>query len=135
VIDLDALLRLSNAQAVTTTAVSTNVIDTKGGDIGAGRPLYLVVQVVEDFADGTSLTVALQDSADNSSFAAVVSGPAILTADLTVGKKVVLGVPPGTRRYLRANYTVSGTMTAGKVTAYITDEYSHAPINDFVQEG
>lgn len=131
-IDLDALLRLSDKQAITTTAASTNVVDTRDNDIGAGRPLYLVLHVVEAFAGGTSLAVALQDSANNSTFADVVVNPAIPLAGLTLGKKVVLGLPPGLRRYLRANYTVSGTFSAGKVTAHITDEYSHAPINDFV---
>lgn len=131
-IDLDALLRLSDKQAITTTAASTNVVDTRDNDIGAGRPLYLVLHVVEAFAGGTSLAVALQDSANNSTFADVVASPAIALANLTLGKKVVLGLPPGLRRYLRANYTVSGTFSAGKVTAHITDEYSHAPINDFV---
>lgn len=130
-IDLDALLRLSDGQAITATAASTNSIDA-GRDIGAGRPLYLVVNVTEEFAGGTSLTVALQDSADGTTFASVVSHAAVLLADLTLGKQIVIGLPPGLRRYLRANYTASGTFTAGKVTAHITDEYSHAPINNFV---
>lgn len=32
-----------------------------------------------------------------------------------------LAMPAGTLRYLRMNYTVAGTATAGQVSAFLTD--------------
>lgn len=126
----------SDAQAVTATAASTNVIDlgktgTVAGegaalprDIGPGVPIPLRVQVVEDFNNLTSLAVALQVSTDEAFTSPVtVEAQTIALASLKAGG--VFGglyhVPRGTNlRYARLNYTVTGTApTTGKVTAGI----------------
>lgn len=119
----DAALRLSANQAVTTTAASTNVIDLGATppDLGGGANVFAVATVSEAFATCTSVKVSLQDSADNSTFADIASGPVIAVADLVVGKDVMLAVPQGHRRYLRLNYTVAGSAaTAGKFNAVLT---------------
>lgn len=128
---LDKLLQLSNAQAVTVTAPSTNVVDagaTKnaniGRDLGAGTPLYLMLNVSTTFtaAGAGTLTATLQDSADNSSWADVASFGTLALAQLVAGMKYWVGLPIPTRRYLRVNYTVAtGPMTAGVVSAHIVD--------------
>ncbi len=126
----DASLLLSNAQAITATAASTNVIDlapiAQGivRDIGKGTQIPLLIQVVEAFNNLTSLTIALQTD-DNSSFssAKTVWSSTVVLADLIAGKVVVPEyVQRGTdERYLRLNYTVTGTApTAGKITAGVT---------------
>lgn len=116
---LDNELTFSNAQAVTATAVSTNVVDLGvDRDIGIGEPVYLAVQVGAAFAGLTSLTVELQTSADNSTWSTLYNSGAIPLADLTAGAQPVrVVVPSRTERYLRVNYTVAGTGTAGTVTA------------------
>lgn len=122
-------------QAITVTAVSTNVIDLGatgtpvGGtvalkrDLGAGGPVPLRMQVTEAFATLTSLNVILQTSDDEafgSGVVVVAQTGAIAAADLTVGKVLAPQyVPQGAnKRYLRLSYTVAGTAaTAGKISA------------------
>jgi len=121
---LDKQLMFSEAQAVTTTTASTNIIDLgPGSDAGAGEPLELMVVVDEAVtADGAAtLTIALQtdDNASFSSATTLASTGAIGKAALTLGSSHFrLEVPEGAERYLRLNYTVAtGPLTAGKFTA------------------
>ncbi len=112
---LDAALLFSDAQVVTVTAASTNVLDMKAADMGNGNPLTIAVAVGKVFAGGTSLVVALQmcDTVGGT-YTNVIATPAILTAALTAGKVIEMGtVPCGTQQFLRINYTVSGTMSGG----------------------
>lgn len=122
----------SNDQAVTATAVSTNVIDTgeKGtptwgsvafaGDIGKGTPIPLEVAITEDFAGLTSLTIAVETGATDA-LGTVLLSQTIALAGLTVGKRLNFKVvPEGVQRFLGLKYTVVGTGTAGKVKAGIS---------------
>ncbi len=132
----DALSLFSEAQAVTSSAPSTNSLDTgvNGTVYGANAPLPrdqgkgykvpLLIQVVEDFAGLTSLTVAVEGD-DSPTFAApktLAATAAIPLADLKAGKQFALDVLPlgSTTRYLRLKYTVTGTASAGKITAGVT---------------
>lgn len=118
---LDQNLILSDAQAVTATAASTNVIDLGvSRDIGPGYEIPLLIQVVEDFNNLTSLTVDVQtDDASNFGTATSLASQTIALASLKAGaKSAIQCIPVGTKRYLRINYTVTGTApTTGKVTA------------------
>lgn len=135
----DKTTLLSDGQAITSTAPSTNVIDLGATgtamfasapqvrDIGKGKQIPLLVQVVEDFAaaGAATLTVSLQvDSVENfASPKTVWTTPALALADLVAGKVIVPEyIPRGTdERYMRLNYTVAtGPMTAGKITAGVT---------------
>jgi len=125
----------SDAQAVTATAASTNIIDTgafgtpHGGnalarDLGKGTPIPFLAQVTVDFATLTSLKFSLQCD-DNSGFSSpkTVVEQTIALADLKAGKQVAFQVLPNdiTERYVRMYYTVAGSnATAGKVTAGVT---------------
>ena len=130
---IDSLLLLSDAQAVTATAASTNVID-----FGApGTPKYSSVALVrdkgksyipitavvtEDFATLTSLTLSIETSADNSTYTTAVSTGVIAAASLKAGYRFSIDkVPVGsTARYMRAYFTAAGSnATAGKVTVAI----------------
>jgi len=132
---LDAQNLFSDAQALTATAVSTNHIDLGDTaqpvlspaalkrDIGGNYDIPLLVQVVEDFADGTSVQVQVQTATENT-FASpkvVASSPAVAVADLKAGYKFPVPVIPfgADQRYMRLNYVVVGTPTAGKITAGI----------------
>jgi hypothetical protein len=121
---------LSDRQAITATARSTNTIDlgpiSPGivRDIGKGKGIPLRVQVVEDFNNLTNLAIALQTD-DNSGFASpkTVWSQTVLLADLKAGKVIVPEyIPRGTdEKFLSLNYTVTGTApTTGRITAGVT---------------
>ncbi|MGX2109045.1 Bbp16 family capsid cement protein [Klebsiella pneumoniae] len=121
---LDKQALFSAAQAITATAASTNVIDTGSNkDVGKYGDIPLLIQVVEGFNNLTSLTVTVQTD-DNSAFssAADVLSMTIPLASLVLGyKSPVITLPMKMERYIRLNYTVTGTApTTGKVTAGIT---------------
>jgi len=125
---------LSDQQAVTATALSTNVIDlgVKGtaygakaafvGDVGLGNKVPFLVQVTEDFDNLTSLKIAIETGSTTSLGTEIVS-QTIVAANLLAGKQFVLDCLPNdiTERYLGVKYTVTGTAPDnGKVTAGIT---------------
>ncbi|CAH1462942.1 Uncharacterised protein [Klebsiella pneumoniae] len=121
---LDQQALFSAAQAITATAASTNVIDTGSNkDVGKYGDIPLLIQVVEGFNNLTSLTVTVQTD-DNSAFssAADVLSMTIPLASLVLGyKSPVITLPMKMERYIRLNYTVTGTApTTGKVSAGIT---------------
>jgi len=123
----DKLLRVSEDQAVTASAVSANTIDLGSSrDIGMGHPVYMVFTVTETFASNTSLTFEVITDSDAAlgSPATIAASAAITVAsgDLAAGSQHVVQIPPVIggkgERYLGAQYTVGGSnATAGKVTA------------------
>ena len=124
----DSLLRVSEDQAVTSTAYSTNTIDLSvARDVGEGTALYLNFALTEAFANGTNLTfeVVTSANANLSSHDVIGSSATIATAALTLGKNIVVRINPDIagkgKRYLGARYVVTGTMNAGKVTADVVE--------------
>lgn len=143
----DKTLKLSDAQAITTTAASTNVIDTKahgtvykaaaalGRDQGKGNKIPFCCQVVETFTAGGAATMVFAlEVDDNDSFSSatvVAQTAAIPVASLTAGYQVFFDYLPRNtnERYIRLNYTVAtGPMTAGKVTAGVVAGMQSAPL-------
>lgn len=122
---LDTRLELSDKQAVTTTAGSTNTVDFKQKTPnlgGAPTRLYAVMTVQETFVGLTSLTLELQDSdQETSGFVAAVAGHAVPLADLKVGFQYVLPLPLKHKRFVRGAYRIAGTATAGKVSLHIVN--------------
>ncbi len=126
----DKTTLLSDAQAITADAASTNVIalgPIAGGvtrDIGKGKPIPLRIQVVEAFTNLTSLAISLQtDSADTFGSPKTVWTQTLLLADLKAGKVIVPEyILRGTdEAYMRLYYDVTGTAPdAGKITAGVT---------------
>ena len=121
---IDAQNLLSDKQAITATAASTNIIDLGATvrNVAVGEPLPLLIQVNEAFNNLTSLAIAIQTD-DNASFssAATVYTTTVLAASLVVGYKVPIKVLPDVKeRYVRVYYTVTGTApSTGKITAAI----------------
>jgi len=112
---------MSDDQAITATAASTNYIDIGAdADIGIGQPVNILVQVTEAFTNLTNLAIAIQTD-DNSSFssATTIYTETIVLANLTAGAKINMRVfPPANERYVRMYYTVTGSApNAGKITA------------------
>jgi len=122
---IDKALQVSDAQAVTSTAPSEDVIDFGQAtpNLGNGaQATYMVVTVDEGATASGDATVqfSVQDSADNSSWADVALTKAIGKADLAAGEQIVIPMPVRLRRYTRLNYTVgTGPLTAGKFSAQI----------------
>ena len=124
----DKLLRVSEDQAITTTAFSTDTIDLgTARDIGEGTALYMNFAVTTALANGTSVKFEVVSSANAnlSSPTVIGSSDAVLTAALTAGKNVVVRINPQIaskgQRYLGARYTVAGTFNAGKITADVVE--------------
>lgn len=112
---------MSDKQALTATAVSTDVIDLDNdNNIGKGIPMAVAVvaSVAADFTTGDeTYKFTVQTSADNLSFTTVTESGAILGSALTAGEKVVLPLGFSNSRYLRMNYTLAGTSPSITVDA------------------
>lgn len=133
---LDRQTMFSDQQAITATAVSTNVYDfgatgTVVGqsaalsyDHGSGGYIPLLIQVTEAFATLTSLTVTVETD-DNEAFSSatiIATTQAIPVATLVAGYVFQLTAIPirSAERFIRLRYTVGGSnATAGKITAAV----------------
>lgn len=119
---MDNTLVFSDGQKITATAASTNKVDQlAAGDAFAA--LWLVVDVKEAFTKLTSLGIAVEtddDAAFGSKKVLATVTPAL--ADLTADANVVkMRLPLGCKRYIRLNYTVTGSAPdAGSVKAFLT---------------
>jgi hypothetical protein len=129
---LDSELQFSIAQVVTATGdtVSTNVYDNGGangqGDNGqTGENLWINALINTTATSGGSATIqaVLQDSADNSTFADVIAGPAVAVASAVAGLSLLQVQPPtGMRRYWRIAWRIgTAVLTAGKFDAYVSN--------------
>ena len=127
---LDAHNLFSDAQAITASAASTNIIDLGAiRDLGVGENLYVVVQFDVAFTDASSnsTVVPTVETDDNASFSSATTGMTLGTfAALTAaGTKLVARLQPGkvNERYMRVYYTVAnGDLTTGSFTAYLTKD-------------
>ena len=117
---LDAQSLFSDAQAITASAASTNVVR-----FGKGEFVFvpLLIQVVESFTALTSLTVKIQTATDSAFTTPVdLASATIASAGLTAGTIIPINyIPSGNLGYIRIYYTVTGSnATAGKITAGVT---------------
>lgn len=122
---LDAQQLFSDAQALTSTAASTNLIDLSSDrNIGIGEPMsvLIVVDVAADDADGNeTYSVAVQTD-DNSSFSSAATLATLtITRGDAAGTRYAFTLPPteSMERYLRLNYTLGGTSPSVTVTAFL----------------
>lgn len=125
----DALHTFSNAQAVTVTALGTDVLDLGvARDLGPGTPLRVAFGVAAAVTAAGAATVTFEivtgvDAAITTPTVIGSSGP-IGKADLTLGRPpIVVIVPPAVvsqlgQRYFGVRYTVgTGPLTAGAFNA------------------
>lgn len=120
------------AQAITATAVSTNVIDTRTQplptlqDTGVGGSmLYLVVCCLQAFNNLTSLTITLEtDTASNMATSPTVHLTfTVPLAALTAGAVIACAPLPSAsfKRFMATRYAVTGTNPGqGSVMAYLS---------------
>lgn len=122
---LDNELMFSKAQAVTSTAASTNVIDlgpTHDAGVTPGElELFVKVDEAATAAGAATVTLSLEtdDNVGFSSATTILTTAAIGKATLVLGYYALrVALPRGCERYLRLSYTVAtGPLTAGKFTA------------------
>jgi hypothetical protein len=129
---LDKQLQFSDAQAVTATAISTNVVDTLPGannpnltqNLGGFQGAFLVVQTSAAFVGGTSIAISLEsDSTANLATSPTIhyNSGAIPIASLGPTFYVAIPLPYGAyEKFLGLRYTVVGTPTQGAFNAFIT---------------
>ncbi|MDA8178298.1 MAG: hypothetical protein M0T69_01985 [Deltaproteobacteria bacterium] len=123
----DAQAQLCSAQAFTVTAISENTYDTgaAGNDIAEGEPLGIGINVTVAAAtndgDETYQFDAVQDADVALGSPTVLASMVVARADLIVGKRVVLPIPPGvkTERYLGLQLTLGGTTPTITIDAFI----------------
>lgn len=137
---MDKQNEFSAAQAVTASAISTNVIDLTLGqsglttiDIANGEPIFLYIQVdtaVTQTGSGTVTFSLESDSTANLATSATVhwTSSAIAKATLVAGYEVArLAIPLGAyERYLGVRYTVSETLLTGAFTAALVKDLQAA---------
>ena len=121
---IDSQLEFSSHQAITATSVSTNIIDLGKREISFGTPVPLMIMVMEDFNNLTSLKVAVETSeTDDMADAVELASATVALANLKEGKILPLNfMPAGNKGFVQLKYTVTGTApTTGKISAHITD--------------
>lgn len=128
--------------AITATATSTNCIDLGVSptlrDLGAGEPIYFVVQVDVTGTGAGTLTISLVSGADVLLQTTPVThylSPAFVGTDMVAGKELVkvrlpisgnlAAVPsaaPNYKRFLGVQYTIASTVGAVKLSAFLTKD-------------
>lgn len=134
---LDLQTKFSDAQAVTVTAISANVLDTRNSgspalvDEGISGPeLWLVAQVAAAFAaaGGATVVITLESSSTPDLATSPVvhyTSPAIPVASMIAGfRALALQLPSDSyKRYVGLRFTVStGPFTAGTINAFMTPD-------------
>ena len=134
---LDKFLEFSDAQAVTATAISTNVVDLYplGGnasrDIGNGENIYLIVRTLAaatDVGSDATLTVTFESSNAEALSASTVhfsTGALAFATFSPAGTELARFKLPGGNylRYLGVRYTVAnGPLTGGTFDAFIVKD-------------
>lgn len=118
---LDAQLLFSDAQPLTATAVSTNIIDLGvQRNIGVGEPMVAIVCADVALAGTTptlSVSVQFDDTAAFSTPTTVGTSKSYST--LALGGKIVVGIPANSdgEQFVRLNYTLGGTTPTATVTS------------------
>lgn len=149
---VDSYLEMADNTAVPTTGTLTNplvigeainvrpmVDDNPTADISGGEPLYLVIEITDDFAgDLTSYSFRAythHDSIAHGSSASaatwVICNCYMPKADLVAGTRLIFSVSykAGYKQYLMVTGNASSTgvnvITAGSVSAYLTKDVAN----------
>lgn len=126
---LDEQGLFSNKQAITSSCVSTNILDLGNREVSFGTPVELFIQVAEAFNNLTSLTIKVQTSKEEDFSDSVdLIEQKMLLADLEKGAvSSIKFLPKGNLGYMRLSYDVTGTVpTTGAILAGIVDGTSQS---------
>ena len=135
---VDSKLELSNAQALTATAVSTNVLPVSG-NIGPGEPMAVAVtvNVAADTTTGDETYKFVLQTATDAAFTSaidLITTEAFDGSTLLEGKTFMVPVGSNNLAYLRMNYVLAGTTPTITVDAHLQpqsmiDNKSDLPVN------
>ena len=124
---IDRFNEFSDAQAVTATAASTNIVDLNAAGKIEGKPYYLHIKVNTSATASGDATVTFSfETDDNTGFSSATTlwtSAAIGKATLVAGYEVIRLPINGLdlERYTRVYYTVAtGPLTAGKFDAFLS---------------
>lgn len=124
---IDSNLRFSNEQAITTSAISTNIIDGKLlRDMGRGEPVYLNVYLTTVFTTAAnSLTIQLVSSSAADPGASDVymdvMKARLASVMLTTGLLLRMALPEDIPyQKLGLYYLATTALVAGKITAFLS---------------
>lgn len=111
---VDGKLLYSDAQALSATAVSTNVVDhVNNSKIGMGEPL--VVEISADVASvgAGSYVATLQTSVDEAFTSPIAVASAAIPTATALGTKYFIDIPANAvfEKYTRINYVLTGSLT------------------------
>lgn len=125
---LDANLKFSTGQAVTATADSTDIVDMviANRDPGTGKPLYVVTVVTTALTNSGTVLVALQGDTTSTITPDATRDLFTIPAASAAGTIFISPLHPKGNveqyRYINLKYTVSGTVSAGNVSSFITED-------------
>lgn len=135
---VDSKLELSDAQALTATAVSTNVLPVSG-NIGPGEPMAVAVtvNVAADSTTGDETYQFVLQTATDAAFTSpvnLITTEAFAGSTLSEGKTFMVPVGSNNLAYLRMNYVLAGTTPSITVDAHLQpqsmiDNKSDLPVN------
>jgi len=131
------------------TTTSTNVVDLAGvgtgntaRDLGQGAGLEIMVEVVQAFAGGTSMQVALvvaDDAAISVNVETIIQEAPLVIANLPAGTLIPIhldrAAPLPAKRYMALQYTTVGTMTGGSVVAAVVRDVQDKGNNTLFNSG
>ncbi len=156
---VDALLQFSGTVVGNTitpqsivgsgTITSTNVVDLAGvgtgntaRDIGQGEDLNVEIGIVAGVTGATAVTfnlVLADDTGISVNVETVASTGAVPIASLTAGALIALhvdrAIPQPARRYMALQYVLTGTSTAGSVTAAVVKNFQDRGNNTLFNSG
>tara|TARA_R110000796_G_scaffold214800_1_gene330735 strand:- start:10321 stop:10746 length:426 start_codon:yes stop_codon:yes gene_type:complete len=118
---VDSLLEFSDSQALTATAVSTNVVPV-GPNISRGQPMAVVVTfgVAADYtsSDETYQVSIQTDALASMGSPTVIASSGVINGDqLTAGAKIVVPIGFSNEPFLRLSYVLAGTTPSATVDA------------------
>lgn len=122
---IDSSHLLSDSQALTETADSTNSVDfSSDRDMGRGEPwaMVMVVETAADTADADeTYAIALETDSDSAfGSATTIYSETLTAANLTAGSQHIFPLGVSNERYVQAVYTLGGTTPSVTVSTYLT---------------
>jgi len=120
----DINMMLAEDQALPTSTaltISEDVIDlgAAGLDLGAGTPIYFNAIITTLSTSGSNtLTLEVRDGATAAAADALLLFAAFIPH--TTGLKIKCPLPNDVARYVSMHMTASATLTAGKITAFLS---------------
>ena len=113
---LDKQSMFCDNQLVTSTVYSANSVYFGKNDVSY---MPLIIQVTSDFVGATSVVVEFETCSNIAFISTTVIGSCTLTGSkLVAGAKFPIShLPKGNLGYIRLKFIVSGSATAGKITA------------------